>query len=230
MNSSCWQCLVLWVGKQAPLIEWCRLVYPPWCRIEIIFHFFLIYFQQDATSHILFISGKLLYMFRVVSPPIIRSTQLYWQYLVLVIPLLLPAAIVEEVELVWVLCGNCIDLFWCCCASSAVNWSNQWRIKRTRSCCFLLVLSLCSELQLLVIFSRSSLLNSCSDKQQFFRPGRIRLTFWPITRRYGKMYEAFVSGLEFEIFSLSFCPVLNRVRLKYFGCRRSDSHWEGTRF
>ena len=32
-----------------------------------------IYFQQDATLHSLFISGKLLYMFRVVSPPIIRS-------------------------------------------------------------------------------------------------------------------------------------------------------------
>ena len=36
--------------------------------------FLLIYFQQDATLDSLFISGKLLYMFRVVSPPIIRST------------------------------------------------------------------------------------------------------------------------------------------------------------
>ena len=36
--------------------------------------FLLIYFQRDATLHNLFISGKLLYMFRVVSPPIIRST------------------------------------------------------------------------------------------------------------------------------------------------------------
>ena len=34
----------------------------------------LIYFQPDATLHILFISGKLLDIFRVVSPPIIRST------------------------------------------------------------------------------------------------------------------------------------------------------------
>jgi len=41
--------------------------------------------------------------------------QLYLQYLVLVKPLLLPAAIVEELELVWVWCGNCIDLFWCSC-------------------------------------------------------------------------------------------------------------------
>ena len=36
--------------------------------------FVLTYFQQDATLHSLFISGKLLYMFRVVSSPIIRST------------------------------------------------------------------------------------------------------------------------------------------------------------
>ena len=36
--------------------------------------YLLIYFQQDATLHSLFISGKLLYMFRMVSPPIIRST------------------------------------------------------------------------------------------------------------------------------------------------------------
>ena len=33
----------------------------------------MIYFQQDATLHSLFISGKLLYMLRVVSPPIISS-------------------------------------------------------------------------------------------------------------------------------------------------------------
>ena len=35
-------------------------------------------------------------MFRVVPPHIIRSTKLYLQHLVLVKPLLLPAAIVEE--------------------------------------------------------------------------------------------------------------------------------------
>ena len=33
-----------------------------------------VYLQQDATLHSLFISGKLLYMFRVLPPPIIRST------------------------------------------------------------------------------------------------------------------------------------------------------------
>ena len=58
-----------------------------------------IYFQLDATLYSSFISGKLLYMFWVVSPPIIRSTQLYLQRLVLVKPLLLPVAIVEELEM-----------------------------------------------------------------------------------------------------------------------------------
>jgi hypothetical protein len=40
----------------------------------IISLFLLIYFQQDGTLQNLFISGKLLYMFQVVSPLIIRST------------------------------------------------------------------------------------------------------------------------------------------------------------
>ena len=43
-------------------------------RVPCIVSIFLIYFQQDVTIHSLFISGKLFYMFRVVSPPIIRST------------------------------------------------------------------------------------------------------------------------------------------------------------
>ena len=68
------------------------------CIVNI---FLLIYFQQDATLHSLFISGKLLYMFRAVSPHNHQEhTQLYLHYLVLVKPLLLPAAIVEELELV----------------------------------------------------------------------------------------------------------------------------------
>ena len=47
-----------------------------------------------------FVSGKLLYMFRMVSPSTIRSTELYLQYLVLFKALLLPAAIVDELGLV----------------------------------------------------------------------------------------------------------------------------------
>jgi len=43
---------------------------------------------------------KLLYIFRVVPRPIIRSANNYLQHLVFVTPLLLSAAIVEELELV----------------------------------------------------------------------------------------------------------------------------------
>jgi hypothetical protein len=38
----------------------------------------------------------MLYMFQAVPPPIIRSSKLYIQHRVLVKPLLLPAAIMEE--------------------------------------------------------------------------------------------------------------------------------------
>jgi len=44
-----------------------------------------------------------------------EHTQMFLQYLVLVKPLLLPTAIVEELVLVWVWCGKCIDLFWYGC-------------------------------------------------------------------------------------------------------------------
>jgi hypothetical protein len=44
-------------------------------------------------------------MFRVVLPPINRKAYNYLQHLVFVTPLLLSAAIVEELELVWVCCG-----------------------------------------------------------------------------------------------------------------------------
>ena len=43
---------------------------------------------------------KLLYMFRVDPPPIIRSLTLYLQHLVFVKPYLLPAAIMEELKLI----------------------------------------------------------------------------------------------------------------------------------
>ena len=45
-----------------------------------------------------FYSCKLLYMFRADSPLIIRSITQYLQHLVFVKPLLLPAAIVEELK------------------------------------------------------------------------------------------------------------------------------------
>ena len=48
----------------------------PECGVGIVLIcIHLIHFQRDVTLRSLFISGKLLYMFRVVSPPIIRSTR-----------------------------------------------------------------------------------------------------------------------------------------------------------
>jgi hypothetical protein len=41
---------------------------------------------------------EMLYMFQAVPPPIIRSSKLYIQHRILVKPLLMPAAIVEELE------------------------------------------------------------------------------------------------------------------------------------
>ena len=49
----------------------CSLTFRGPCIVSI---FLLIYFQQDATLHSLFISAIPLYMFRAVTPPIVRST------------------------------------------------------------------------------------------------------------------------------------------------------------
>ena len=56
------------------------------------------YYQQDAKLHSFYFC-KLLYMLRVDPPTIIRSTTLYLQHRVFVKPLLLPAAIMEELKL-----------------------------------------------------------------------------------------------------------------------------------
>jgi len=65
----------------------------------------LIYIQQDATLHSLFYLETAL---RVSGGTIThhqQCRQLYLQHLVFVTPLLLSAATVEELELVWVSCG-----------------------------------------------------------------------------------------------------------------------------
>jgi len=77
-------------------------IFPTRCNITQV-----IYFWKTA---LLFSGG--------ISTQHQEHTQLYIQHLVLVKPLLLPAAIVEELELVWVWCGKCIDLFWCGCDRS----------------------------------------------------------------------------------------------------------------
>jgi len=60
------------VHKPAPTDE--HHNYLTFWGLCIVSIFLLIYFQRNATLHSSIISGKLLYMFRVLFPPIIRST------------------------------------------------------------------------------------------------------------------------------------------------------------
>ena len=65
----------------------------------------LIYIQQDATLHSLFYLETALHVSSGITTHHQERKQLYLQHLVFVTPLLLSAAIVEELELVWVCCG-----------------------------------------------------------------------------------------------------------------------------
>ena len=65
----------------------------------------LIYIQQDATLHSLFYLETALHVSGCTITHHQERKQLYRQHLVFVTPLLLPAAIVEELELVLVCCG-----------------------------------------------------------------------------------------------------------------------------
>jgi len=60
----------------------------------------LIYIQQDATLHSLFYLETALHVSGCTTTHHQERKQLYLQHLVFVTPLLLPAAIVEELELV----------------------------------------------------------------------------------------------------------------------------------
>jgi len=60
----------------------------------------LIYIQQDATLHSLFYLETALHVSGGTTTHHQERKQLYLQHLVFVTPLLLPAAIVEELELV----------------------------------------------------------------------------------------------------------------------------------
>jgi len=59
----------------------------------------LIYIQQDATLHSLFYLETALHVSDGTSTHNQERTQLYLQHLIFVTPLLLPAAVVEELEL-----------------------------------------------------------------------------------------------------------------------------------
>ena len=65
----------------------------------------LIYVQQDATLHSLFYLETALHFSGSTITHHQERKQLYLQHLVFVTPLLLSAAIVEELEPVWVCCG-----------------------------------------------------------------------------------------------------------------------------
>ena len=64
----------------------------------------LIYIQQDAKLHSLFHLETVLHVSGGITHHQERK-QLYLQYMVFVTPLLLTAAIAEELELAWVCCG-----------------------------------------------------------------------------------------------------------------------------
>jgi len=83
-------------------------IFPTWCNVTQF-----IYFWKTA-----------LHVSSGISTHHQEHTQLYLEYLVLVKPLVLPAAIVDELELVWAWCGNCIDLFWCGCLQPHQNRSD----------------------------------------------------------------------------------------------------------
>jgi len=65
----------------------------------------LIYIQQDAMLHSSFYLETALHISGGTTTHHQERKQLYLQHLVFVTPLLLSAAIVEELELVWVRCG-----------------------------------------------------------------------------------------------------------------------------
>jgi len=72
----------------------------PWPWSARIWIHILIYIQQDATLHSLFYLETALHVSGGTTTHHQERKQLYLQHLVFVTPLLLPAAIVEELELV----------------------------------------------------------------------------------------------------------------------------------
>jgi hypothetical protein len=70
--------------------------------VNILMNYILIYIQQDATLHSLIYLETALHVSGGTSTHNQERKQLYLQHLVFVTPLLLPAAIVEELELVCV--------------------------------------------------------------------------------------------------------------------------------
>jgi len=72
-----------------------------WLRGKCKYLYVLIYVQEDATLHSLFYLETALHVSGGTTTYHQERKQLYLQHLVFVTPLLLPAVIVEELELVW---------------------------------------------------------------------------------------------------------------------------------
>ena len=70
-------CVVLCCVVLCFVVLCSRSTWAPQCMQHVSSIFLLIYFLRDATLHSSFISGKLLYISRVASLPIIRSTHLH---------------------------------------------------------------------------------------------------------------------------------------------------------
>jgi hypothetical protein len=77
----------------------CAVFHLKFCK-RILLRNIPIYIQQDATLHSLFYLETALHASGGTSTHHQKHKQLYLKHLVFVTPLLLPAAIVEEVELV----------------------------------------------------------------------------------------------------------------------------------
>ena len=73
--------------------------------VKLIRFYSNIYIQQDATLHSLFYLETALHVSGGTTTHHQELKQLYLQHLVFVTPLLISAAIVKELEMVWVCCG-----------------------------------------------------------------------------------------------------------------------------
>ena len=101
-----WKLLCMFRVVPPPIIRSANnCIYNIWYLSHRAVHNILTYIQQDATLHSLFYLETALHVSGGTSTHHQERKQLYLHYLVFVTPLLLPAAIVEELELVWVCCA-----------------------------------------------------------------------------------------------------------------------------
>ena len=93
-----------------------------------------LYIQQDATWHSSLYLENVLHVSGGTTTHHQERKQLYLQHLVFVTPLLLPAAIVEELELVWVCCAHHPQHTQTGSNSSTIATCNSNGVTNTRRC------------------------------------------------------------------------------------------------